>query len=109
MQQSPQELNAGIFAALAHPNRLRILEHLRGSPKCNCELAPLLGLEQSNLSRHLKLLEQAGVLTSRKEGLRVHYRVADERIFEMLDLAAGVAKRAALERLKAVEPESHTR
>lgn len=94
---------AEVLAALAHPNRIRILECLRDGEKCNCELAPELGLEQSNLSRHLKLLQQAGTLISRKEGLRVFFRVTDERIFKIIELATAVAKRGAMERAEAVE------
>ena len=53
--------------AIAHPNRIRILELLRKDVRCNCELAPALEMEQSNLSRHLKILVQAGVIVSWKE------------------------------------------
>jgi DNA-binding transcriptional ArsR family regulator len=87
------DLKAGILIALAHPNRIRILELLRNDVMCNCELAPALELEQSNLSRHLKILVQSGILVSWKEGLRVNFKVADDRIFSVLELAASVAKR----------------
>jgi DNA-binding transcriptional ArsR family regulator len=90
MKKSPMETQAEILAALAHPNRIRIVEELRGGVKCNCELAPVLKLEQSNLSRHLKILVQAGVLISWKDGLRVNFRVASEEIFRILDLALSV-------------------
>lgn len=103
MGRSSTELKAETLAALAHPNRVRILEYLRDGEKCNCELAPKLGLEQSNLSRHLKLLEQSGILISRKEGLRVIFEVADERIFRILELAAAVAKRHIEDRAEALE------
>jgi len=81
METTASELKSEILEALAHPNRIRILESLRRGPRCNCEIAPELGLEQSNLSRHLKILVQAGVLFSWKDGLRVNFKVADERIF----------------------------
>lgn len=77
--------------AIAHPNRIRILEQLRTEIKCNCELAPALGLEQSNLSRHLKILTQAGVLISWKDGLRVNFKIADEKIFDLLDMAESIS------------------
>jgi len=93
MQKTQNEKKANILIAIAHPNRMRILEQLRNDTKCNCELAPALGLEQSNLSRHLKVLTQAGVLISWKDGLRVNFKVADERIFEILDLAESAAQR----------------
>ena len=87
------DLQAGLLVALAHPNRIRIIEHLRMGVMCNCELSPRLKLEQSNLSRHLKILTQAGVLRSWKEGLRVNFKVADDRIFEILDLATAAVGR----------------
>ncbi len=103
MRKSQNELQADLLAALAHPNRIRILELLQEGASCNCELAPQLELEQSNLSRHLKLLVQAGVLVSWKEGLRVNFKVADQRVYKILDLSAAIAKRAAMERVEAVD------
>ena len=101
MKKATIERKADLLMAIAHPNRIRILEQLRKEIKCNCELAPALGLEQSNLSRHLKLLTQAGVLISWKDGLRVNFKVADERIFEILDLVES----AALRNVPIQEPE----
>ena len=85
-------LKTDILFALAHPNRLRIVEYLQSDVHCNCELAPALELEQSNLSRHLKILVDAGVLISWKEGLRVNFKVSDKRIFKILELATAIAK-----------------
>jgi DNA-binding transcriptional ArsR family regulator len=92
MEQSPVVLKARLLAALAHPNRIRILEYLQKETRCNCEIAPALGLEQSNLSRHLKILVQSGILVSWKEGLRVNLKVADNRIFKILDLAESFSR-----------------
>lgn len=96
-------LKANILFAVAHPNRIRILEFLQKNVHCNCELAPELDLEQSNLSRHLKILIEAGVLKSWKEGLRVNVQVADERVFKILDIAAALAKREVTSRAEALE------
>jgi DNA-binding transcriptional ArsR family regulator len=90
--KSSADLKAEILAALAHPNRIRIVECLRKDVLCACELAPALDLEQSNLSRHLKVLVSAGVLKSWKDGLRVNFKVADDRIFKILDAAAAIAR-----------------
>jgi ArsR family transcriptional regulator len=92
MERSPVVLKARLLDALAHPNRIRILEYLQDETRCNCEIAPALGLEQSNLSRHLKILVQAGVLVSWKEGLRVNFKVADSRIFKILELAESFSR-----------------
>ena len=93
MESTAVELKSEVLEALAHPNRIRILEFLRQGPRCNCEIAPELDIEQSNLSRHLKILVQAGILMSWKEGLRVNFRVVDTRTFRLLDLAAAIARR----------------
>lgn len=103
MRKSRNELQADVLAALAHPNRIRILELLQTGISCNCELAPELDLEQSNLSRHLKLLVQTGVLVSWKEGLRVNFKVADTRVFKILDLAALIAKRTVATQAEAFQ------
>ncbi len=86
------DFQADIFSAVAHPNRIRILEMIRYGINCNCEIAPELGMEQSNLSRHLKILVKSGVLRSWKEGLRTNYEIADKRIYKLLDIAADIAK-----------------
>jgi ArsR family transcriptional regulator len=96
MIKSAIQQKANLLVAIAHSNRIRILEHLRREFKCNCELAPALGLEQSNLSRHLKILTQAGVLISWKDGLRVNFKIADDRIFDILDIAENIATKGVL-------------
>ena len=103
MKKNPAELKAVILAAVAHPNRIRILEYIGRDVRCNCELAPALGLEQSNLSRHLKVLVQAGILVSWKDGLRVNFRVADERIFRILEMATVIARQETEQRIHALE------
>lgn len=101
-EMTSADLKAEIIEALSHPNRIRIVELLRRDVLCNCELAPLLGLEQSNLSRHLKILVQAGILISWKDGLRVNFKVADERVFRMLDIAAAIARKEAEKRAESL-------
>jgi len=103
MQTTSEELKAKILTAIAHPNRIRILEFLKNGVKCNCEIAPELELEQSNLSRHLQILVREGILISWKEGLRVNYKIADERIFDILNTAGLVARKAAKSKIKVLE------
>lgn len=77
-----------ILTAISHPNRIRILKALKEeNVLCGCEMLPKLGLEQSNLSRHLSTLVKAGVLIAWKDGVRMNYKIADERIFDILNLA----------------------
>lgn len=59
--------------ALADPNRLRVLNLLDDRTLCVCDLEEVLGLNQSNLSRHLGKLKAAGLVTSKKQGLFMYY------------------------------------
>lgn len=103
MSSSQAQYSAEILSAMAHPNRIRILEYLRQGTRCNCELAPALKLEQSNLSRHLKILVRAGILTSSKEGLRVNFKIVDQRVYRILDLANALAKREIEEKAEVLK------
>jgi len=62
--------------ATGDESRLRILNILRLRPLCVCEIAVVLGLAQSTVSRHLKALEESGFLSRRKDGLWVEYALA---------------------------------
>jgi ArsR family transcriptional regulator len=68
----------GVFQALADENRLRIIEVLQGGERCVCDLQSSLDLGQSLLSHHLRVLREAGLVRSRKEGRWVHYALSDE-------------------------------
>jgi ArsR family transcriptional regulator, arsenate/arsenite/antimonite-responsive transcriptional repressor len=62
--------------ALADPGRLTILKLLEQRELCVCELQAALGLAQPTVSKHLKILEEAGLVGRRKEGLWVNFRLA---------------------------------
>ena len=72
-------LRAKILDALAHPNRIRILEAVRNGQTCSCEIAPQLDMEQSNLSRNIKILVNSGVLIPQRDGVRINYHIADKK------------------------------
>ena len=69
-------VQARIFKALSDPNRLAILELLRGGEQCACVLLEQLSLTQSGLSYHMKILCQSGLVDSRQEGKWTHYRLS---------------------------------
>src|ERR671939_867809 len=83
------------FQALADPTRLRILALLRIMELCVCELAQVLGQSQPRVSRHLKILSDAGVLERRKEGSWVFLTLAErervEPMFALIDEWADAA------------------
>lgn len=74
-----------VCKAVANATRLQILDHLRSGEKCVCELVPALDLEQSNVSQHLNILKNAGILASRRDGQHVLYVVRNPKIFELMD------------------------
>ncbi len=86
------ELQADYFKAMGHPTRLQIIELLHEEAKCVCEIVPALGTDQPNVSRHLALLTKEGILSRRKEGLKVYYRVNDFRLYQLLDLSKEMLK-----------------
>lgn len=65
------------FKGLADANRLRILNLLLYGELCGCDIQYVLDLTQPNVSRHLTYLKHAGLVTDRREGFRVFYRLAD--------------------------------
>jgi ArsR family transcriptional regulator len=66
-----------VFKALADRTRLRIISLLLSGEICVCNIHESLGLPQPTVSRHLAYLRNAGLVAARKEGLWVHYRLAD--------------------------------
>ena len=69
-----------LLKALAEPLRLRVIEALGGGERCVCDLTADLGLAQSKLSFHLKVLKEAGLLADRQEGRWIYYRLRPEAI-----------------------------
>ena len=66
-----------VMKALSDENRVRIVKMLEQKVMCVCEIQAALGLAQSTVSKHLKILDDAGLITSSKDGLWVNYRLAD--------------------------------
>ena len=66
-----------VMKALSDPSRVRIMKMLQKRVMCVCEITAALGVAQSTASKHLKILEEAGLIASRKEGLWVNYALAD--------------------------------
>ena len=100
MEERVIELQAEILKALAQPTRLKILECLRNGEKCICEIVPAINGEQSNISRHISLMQKSHLVTTRKEGVRVMVNVKDPRIFEILDHVSTILKTCIKEQEK---------
>ncbi|MCW4000561.1 MAG: metalloregulator ArsR/SmtB family transcription factor [Candidatus Bathyarchaeota archaeon] len=78
-----------VFHALSDPIRLEIIAYLRDGEKCVCEIVPHLNLIQPLVSRHLKILKDAGIIRCRKDGTKRMYSIVDQRIFEVVDALSG--------------------
>lgn len=66
-----------VMKALSDPSRVKILKMLQRKQMCVCEIQKALGIAQSTASKHLKILEEAGLTTYKKDGLWVNYTLAD--------------------------------
>lgn len=75
--------------ALAHPARLQILDMLRRGEVCVCHIETALGRRQAYVSQQLMVLRETGLVASRRDGLRVFYRLADPLAADLLDAALG--------------------
>lgn len=76
--------------------------------RCVCEIIPALGMEQSSVSKHLKVLRDQGIVEARKEGTRIFYRLTDERVVDLVRLAESLCM-AQLSRLQQLIEQSQSR
>ncbi|MBW2203244.1 MAG: winged helix-turn-helix transcriptional regulator [Deltaproteobacteria bacterium] len=66
-----------VMKALSEPNRVKIVKMLQHKLMCVCEMQASLGIAQPSVSKHLKILEDAGLVGSKKDGLWVNYHLTD--------------------------------
>jgi len=86
------DYRADILKALAQPTRLKILDFLRDGERCVCEIFPAIGEEQSNTSRHLNMMLSAGVLSRRKDGLKIYYAIRHPEILNVMDIVTDIVR-----------------
>jgi len=77
---------------LAQPTRLKILECLKNGERCICDIIPAIDGEQSNVSRHISLMQKNHLVTTQKDGVRVMVKVKDPEIFNILDRVSKILK-----------------
>lgn len=80
-----EDLTIKVFKALGHPVRFNIIKFLYNGPKCVCKLNEEFQYSQANLSQHLRILKDAGLVKSEKVGLETHYRLYDDKIKTVID------------------------
>ena len=92
MDASSRQVTASFLAALGSESRLRIVELLATGERCVGEIAPHFPTAFSVVSHHLSVLEQAGVIVSRRDGRWMRYRLTDTTVLELLDTARRLAR-----------------
>ena len=86
MEDQLYAYHAEMCKVFSHPKRLELINTLRDKEMSAGELGKRLGLTPANLSQHLAMMRERHLLTSRKEGNMVYYRIANPRLLEALDL-----------------------
>ena len=91
------ELIARRFRVIGEPMRIRLLDRLRAGEATVQELADSVGASQQNVSKHLGVLHDAGIVARRKEGTQVYYRVVDAGVFKLCETVCGSVQRQVAE------------
>ena len=95
MNRELYEYRARILKALAHPSRLAMVDALADGEMCVCKLQEIVGSDMSTVSKHLAVLKAAGIVSDRKQGLQVFYRLEVTCIKCFLDCADAVVRNNA--------------
>lgn len=83
------ELIADRFRVLADPTRIKLLDRLREGETTVCELTALVGTTQQNVSKHLHLLQHAGIVARRRQGNFSYFRISDETVYALCATVCG--------------------
>ena len=89
MADDVAELLADRFRALSEPIRIKLLDRLRDREATVLELTELVGTTPQNVSKHLLLLQRAGIVARRKEGNFAYYRIVDEGVYDLCEAVCG--------------------
>lgn len=90
-------LKADVLAAAGNPIRLAVIDFLRNGEQCVCDIASHVGAQRSNVSRHLAVLLKAGIVSQRKEGLKMIYALRTPCILNFMQCVEGVLRERAKE------------
>ena len=83
------ELIARRFRAIGEPMRIRLLDQLRDGEATVSDISEAVGASQQNISKHLAVLADVGILGRRKDGNRVYYRIVDEGVLTLCENVCG--------------------
>jgi ArsR family transcriptional regulator len=94
------KLKADVIVAASHPIRLAIIDFLKDGEQCVCDIARRVDAKRSNVSRHLGVLLKAGVVSQRKDGLKMMYGLRTPCILDFMKCVEGVLRENAREASK---------
>ena len=96
-EQEQLRLNARatVLKALSHPTRLWLLEQLQQQEHCVCDLTDGVNADISTVSKHLSVLKQAGIISSRRDGKQIYYRLETPCLLKMLSCVETVIEKNA--------------
>jgi ArsR family transcriptional regulator len=95
--QKLYKLKADVIAAAGHPIRLAVIDFLKDGEQCVCDIAQYVGAKRSNVSRHLGVLLNAGVVSQRKNGLKMMYALRTPCVLNFMKCVEGVLRENAKE------------
>lgn len=81
-EKSLYEMQAEVCKTLTNPKRIEILNTLKEGEKTVTELVEALGVSKANVSQHLAVMRHKGILTTRREGVNIYYRVANHKVID---------------------------
>ncbi len=96
------ELKADVLKAMAHPTRLYMLEMLAGGERCVCELNEMVDADHSTISKHLSILKQSGLVSDRKDGLKVYYKLEVPCVLDFVKCVTKVIAKRTQKQLTAL-------
>ena len=94
---NPYREQARLVKAMAHPTRLHILDILSRGEACVCHLTTILKHRQPNISQHLMVLREAGLVRDRRDGIVVYYRLTDDRTAQVIALTREMLRSRGVE------------
>ena len=97
------DLKAEVLKALGHPTRLLIVEMLAKGEKCVCEINEAIAADHSTISKHLSVLRNSGVVSDRKQGLKVYYKLEVPCLLKFIDCITSVIESRAKKEMFALE------
>lgn len=97
------ELQSEVCKTLASPKRLEIINALKDGEKTVGELVDILGVPKANVSQHLAVMRHKGILKSRRDGVNIYYRIANQKVVQACVLMREVLTEQMKERSKLID------